>query len=436
VSTGATTLDALRPATADVRAALIPQRILNRVELGFSFLGLALSTNAVVPLVLNPAIGVDPSITVADPFSRPLWALVILFLLSGLVRDGRRVLAAAVRNAPILALCWLAALSSLWSSVPGTTMTDALLLFVTTVLGFYIGVRFELREVVAMVAWLGLLIAVLSAVFALALPRFGMDPAHAGDWRGVFTTKNELGRMMVIGGVAWLALLLTGEARRRSWLCALFVIFVGAESGSRTALAVASLMTVVWSLVWLFRRRGQRWIPIKGLAVSGCVAVAVLAITSQGFLLKVIGADSSFTGRTGIWNAVLQDVRVHAWFGYGFDGFWLGIDSRAIDVMRAVGFMPPHAHDGYLDLLLNLGLIGAAVFVLAIAVIARNGWRSLHRQTGTARMFPLVFLVLFLLYNISESSLVSKQSLTWLVLCVVAASAAVHEPRPAEGPAT
>jgi O-antigen ligase len=236
--------------------------------------------------------------------------------------------------------------------------------------------------------------------------------------------------------VAWATLLLTREAPRRGWAIALVGVVVGVESGSRTALAVTGLMAVVWSLVWLFHRRGPRWIAIKGLAVSGCVFVLASAIASEAFLLRLVGADASFTGRTGIWNAVVDAVRVHPWLGWGFDGYWLGIDSAAIDVKRAVGFMPPHAHDGFLDLLLNLGIAGAAVFVVALAVVSRGAWRALHGRVGAARMFPLVYLSLFLLYNISESSLISKQSLPWIVFCAVAASVAVPERRRAEEPAS
>jgi O-antigen ligase len=412
--------------SSDERTARVMRAMPAKVDYAVVFVALFLSANAVLPLVLNPDIGVDPTISIIDPISRPLWLLLVLFAVGGMIREGQAMLVGLMRNGPILALSWLAILSTFWSHQAHITAQNSVMLLITTLLGAYIGVRFEIPRIVSMLAWVGLIIAILSLIFALALPKFGLDAAHDMSWRGVFSTKNELGRMMVEGGMAWLTLLVTREAPRGRCLAALAVIvYVCFMSDARTAIAVTGLMFNIWGLVWLFRRRGRMWVPLKGLAISGLAFVLAASLASEKFLLGLVGADSSFTGRTGIWNSVVAHIKMHPWLGWGFDGFWGNLQSPAVDVWRAVGFLPPHSHDGFLDLLLALGLAGMVLFIWAVAIAFRGALRNLREEEGSTRFFPLVYLSLFLLYNISESSLVSKQSLPWMLFVAVAVSVAI-----------
>jgi exopolysaccharide production protein ExoQ len=415
--------------SSDDSAAVVLQALPDKIDVGVVCITLFLSANAILPLILNPDIGTDPTITVVDPISRPVWLLLIVFALAGVIRQGRAMLVAMLRNGPILALCWLAILSVGWSHNVSVTKLNSIMLLITTILGFYIGVKFEIRRIVVMLAWVGLVISILSAFFALAMPKYGIDVPHESVWRGVFTTKNELGRMTVEAGMAWLTLLITREAPRGRCLVALAIIaFVNVESNARTSIAVTGLLFAVWGLVWLFRRRGRMWVPAKGLAISGLAFVIAASLASEAFLLGLVGADASFTGRTGIWNSVLDHIAMHPWLGWGMDGFWGNLSSPAVDVWRSVGFLPPHSHDGFLDLLLNLGIVGMGLFLWSVALVFRGGLRHLRELEGSARFFPLVYLSLFLLYNISESSLLAKQSLPWLLYVAMAAAVSIPTP--------
>src|SRR5689334_17486742 len=101
--------------SSDASAAVVLQALPDKIDVGVVCVTLFLSANAVLPLILNPDIGTDPTITVVDPISRPLWLLLIVFAVAGVIRQGRAMLVAMMRNGPILALCWLAILSISWS---------------------------------------------------------------------------------------------------------------------------------------------------------------------------------------------------------------------------------------------------------------------------------------------------------------------------------
>jgi O-antigen ligase len=201
---------------------------------------------------------------------------------------------------------------------------------------------------------------------------------------------------------------------------------VGFASGARTALGVAGLMAGVLVLVWLLSQQTRKLAPIKGLVVSGIALSALLLLTNVKLLLHIVGADYSLTGRVNIWDSVWSAIRLHPWLGYGFEAFWRGIYGPSLEVWRASHNTPPHSHNGFLDILLSFGAVGLAVFLLAFAVAWRRALAQLHRGQGSSRTFPLVFLSLLLLYNLTESGLIATRSLEWIVFAWVAAALAKY----------
>ena len=397
-----------------------------RLETVVTGAALLLSLNAVVPLVFDP----NPSVekVVYDPISQPLWSLIFVFTLVVGARFHREILAAAAANLPVVVVPLLAVLSTVWSGAGSLTLQHAIQFALVTVLGIYIGVRQGIRGLVAITGWVLLIVLVLSVLFALALPTYGLDPQHDYRWRGVFTTKNELGRLMVYGGLIWAVRTVTGEVGRRlGVLVVLGFAVVGVESGSRTALAVAVMLVGASLLAWPFPREVSLVVPLKGLVVTSLALVVVLTYGSKDFLLQLVGADARLTGRTGTWSAVWTAIQDHPWFGYGFEAFWRGIYGPSLEVWQATGYKTPHSHNGFLDLLLDLGLVGLVAFVAAYLIVLPRALEALRVGKGSARMFPFVYLALLVFYNLSESSLVSRRSLEWLLFVAVAAALPLRE---------
>jgi exopolysaccharide production protein ExoQ len=388
---------------------------------------LFLSTNAVVPLVFNPQLGSvgTANLKVRDPLSHPAWLLIWLVVVVMMFRFGGEVFTALMRNPAIGVVCFLALLSPAWSAVPRSTLQAAIELALSTLVGLYVGVRFGTARLVAMLGWVTATILVLSVVFALELPSYGLDHARGGAWRGVFGTKNELGRMMVFGGVVWAVRIFANEISRLGGTAVVLgFALVGLASGSRTALGVSTLMAGVFVLIWLLSHQSKAWVPMKGFVVMGIALSALLLLTHLNLLFTVVGADYTLTGRLNIWDAVWSAIRVHPWLGYGFDAFWRGIQGPSLEVWRMSQDAPPHSHNGFLDMLLALGATGLAVFVVAYAVVWRRALALLHRGKGSAHTFPLAFLSLLVLYNLTESSLMGTRALDWIVFVAVAVAVA------------
>src|SRR5437762_2930278 len=112
-----------------------------------------------------------------------------------------------------------------------------------------------------------------------------------------------------------------------------------------------------------------------------------------------MGRDTTLTGRTLIWRQVLR-MTVDPLFGAGFESFWLG--ERLEKFWRIYWWHPNEAHNGYLEVFLNLGWIGVALLCLLLATGYRNVFAAYRCDPETGRV-KLAYLVAAALYSFSEA---------------------------------
>jgi O-antigen ligase len=110
----------------------------------------------------------------------------------------------------------------------------------------------------------------------------------------------------------------------------------------------------------------------------------------------------SGSGRTELWRRVWPEVAKNIWLGHGAGAFW---SPHNISLL-AEDWAATSAHNGYLDTVAELGLIGLAVNLTLIAISTRNAWRLLsfpdYREIGC---FLLALNCVVLVTNVSESAL-------------------------------
>jgi len=131
----------------------------------------------------------------------------------------------------------------------------------------------------------------------------------------------------------------------------------------------------------------------------------------NGAFAEMLGRDPTLTDRSRIWS-VLLNMHTNPLFGTGYESFWLG--SRLELVSLKAGIVINEAHNGYLEVYLNLGLIG--LFLLVAFLIAAY-WNIGKKQLASRSNFTSLCLGLWavaLFYNVAEASF--KHGLTWLGL--------------------
>jgi len=340
------------------------------------------------------------------------------------VLHWRKFMRALRASGWVLALALLALASTLWSSDPDFTFHRSLVLIATTTFGIYFGSRYELARQVRLLAWTFIILAMLSAACALLLPQYGIDSQlHPGDWQGILGHKSRLGEMMALAIlVLWSA---KGVLPRAVRIAALpFCAVVMLMSGSRTALLVSLALVLLLPSYRILRARMTTLVPLAIVFLAAGAGVVLLAIRARAHLLASLGREATLTGRTKIWTAVWRAISSHLVLGYGFSGFWAGLHGESARVSAMLGFVARHAHNGFLDLWLELGIAGLALFTAGYFQAAGNGFRLLRVSPDRLACWPLLYLAFLFLCDLVERLVPRQNDIYWAVYVAVVVSAA------------
>jgi O-antigen ligase len=347
--------------------------------------------------------------------------LAIAFLL---VARWKKAIYLLSKDRFIWTLVGIAVVSMLWSFNPTVTQNRSIALVGTSLFGFYLASRYSIKEQLKLLMWTLSIVLLLSLLFAIALPKYGiMGGIHAGAWRGIYVHKNVFGKMMVLSTlIFWFQVTDSKQKSWFLWLClGLSVCFSLLAKSTGSLINLVTLFTLI-PIYQIFRWRYHVMIPavIAILIVSSSLS---LWITSNAAtLLGLLGKDPTLTGRTDMWPYMVDMIEKQPWLGYGYSGFWQGWDSPSAYVWRAAMWMPPNAHNGLLDLWLDLGLLGVCVFLLGFGTTILKSLAWLRITKSSEGLWPLLFLTYMFLANLSESSLMIRNDIFWVLYVAVAFS--------------
>jgi O-antigen ligase len=322
----------------------------------------------------------------------------------------------------ILLVAW-AMVSTLWSDDPGFTARRSLVLIASTCFGVYLATRFTMREILRLVCVVGVIAALASLMIVWRKPEFGISSgATDGAWQGIFGQKNTLGRFMAlellalgIGAIAekkWRWLYIAGGI-----LCLPLAIL----ARDATALLALPVLAVLCPLFHLARKRSLvRMVAIISAVSAAAAGFLLVAIIEPSKLLLLIGKDSTLSGRTDIWTMVWQKFLQQPWLGYGYSAFWMGKDGKeSAAIWQALKWSVPHSHNGYLDVLVEVGIVGLVLFLVGCVVFFRQALRCARASNTVLGLFPLLYLSFTLLTNCSEGTIIKQESLFWVLYAAI-----------------
>jgi exopolysaccharide production protein ExoQ len=315
----------------------------------------------------------------------------------------------------------LAVASAWWSVDASVTARASMGLCIAMMLGAYVGVRFTLAEQLRLVGVVCIALIGLSLAFAFIEPGLGIDVGPvAGSWRGAFITKNAFGRAMAFAFTVLVILVRTdaifrGPAMLGAVLSAALIML--SDSRTSMVIGVAMLALAVGAPVLARLRVSQLGVTL--LLVAIVLVIIGAAITTGTDARTRPGDPDLFTGRPRLWAASMLMVMQHPLLGYGFQGFWNGSAGAFMGVWRLVQWTPPHAHNGFVDVTLDLGVVGLA---LLIAFLARTGASALvllrTNPRSSAALWATSIVLFMLLTNLTESTFL-RSNMYWSLLAAV-----------------
>jgi exopolysaccharide production protein ExoQ len=257
-----------------------------------------------------------------------------------------------------------------------------------------------------------------SAVASLALLAISPDYAlmPEGAMRGVFTHKNVLGQIMAAGVLASLHGIRVGDGHWRSCV-AMIIVFSGivVAAGSATSLITIFAFCGAEILIALSRRARAVGIIVSFVSIPILVAFALW----PNMILNFLGKDATLTGRTDLWSFVEIRISQRPLLGWGFDAFWSPINPAANEISTNLRWVVPQAHNGLLELLLEVGAIGTSLFAI---VFLRDIWIGVRCLQTPAKELGVSLLLCcggILLVGVSEEVLVDPSQISVGMLFVM-----------------
>lgn len=325
----------------------------------------------------------------------------------------------------ITMLALLAIVSTAWSIDPGMTLRRSMAVLLTTVFALYFASRYTSMQQLRMLSRAMAVVVLASLFVGLYLPSIGIESGGIlGAWRGVFGFKNDMGRLMALSAVASITLVIEDARGRLFNLSIAFlsvVLLVLSRSTTAILVFAAVFMVLLFDRFVLTKLTGRQFAAAAVMVPLLAGAVVLLVLEGSGAFLNLLGKDRTLTGRTVLWGVVLMNIRHHPWLGYGYNAFWTALQGAA--VRNEVNWDAFQAHDGFLQLALDEGLLGVGLFLCScIPVLFRLLRPSWNMEDGQSR-WPFLFVVFYLLSNLTESSILTRNSIHWIAYAGVVAFA-------------
>jgi len=346
-------------------------------------------------------------------FLLPLILITVLYL----GRSLRGI--AALPEVPLLVS--LAAVSVLWSYQPLNTVERAIPLVVTTMFAITLASIFSLRNLIMVFAFIGAS-TMIGSIFAIAtVPDARGIPPWENTWNGVFGHKNGLGAASVLALIFSLCAANISKGNQRRFfvfsLLLSLVLLVASESRSPQIIAIFSL-----SAVTIFHAM-RRWALIWGV---GYLFIIVIFLFVTSYLLstdvleplfEAVDRKPTLSGRLPLWSLMGPYIMDEFWVGYGYRAFWDPTSFRVLVISRdlGLGFTPFYSHNGLIETMLHLGLLGLLVLMAALLRIGVSCYRIMRQKSDrTALAAIILILIAFVLMNTTEGTILSRTSLSWM----------------------
>jgi len=256
------------------------------------------------------------------------------------------------------------------------------------------------------------------------------DPFYQGAWRGIFWHRNYLGTFMALGVALFMVNLLAGKkSSSGEYLLNLVMLALSTflliksknATGEITAVVLVGLVFIMF--FWLRWRHRLKQVHYYGFV---CVALAAVTFVSVklDFFLGLFGRNSSLTGRTPMWGYLLQNIiSQRPWLGYGYGAIW-HMEGFLEEVERIVNWGVGMGDNGYIDILLHLGVVGLIAIIGLIVTGMVRGVKFFLRQNDLQAAFPVLLLVFLVLANITFSLILESETFYWMLAIALLVSIA------------
>ncbi len=330
--------------------------------------GLLWSLGVVAGLFLPPSIGLIAVMPVLGAFAIAPRSVIMQFPVSF----------------SILGVFSISVASVLWTLDPTSTVLTLrglipAMIAVVLAAGL-LGMR-DFADAMVWAVWAGIAVTVV-ALILVPSTRIHVGGGPSGDdyagWHGFFTHKNNMSPFFVLGIPTILTFQKSGIFK---WcvLAVMGVLLIGSTSATGISAGFFAVVAWLWLRVYQGQEDARNSTLLFSMSLVGAIGVVGVTLSSIATITSAYGKDTTFSGRTEIWEASWAAILNRPLFGHGFAGVFSveSVTPTTAAIWRQVGFNASHAHNGVLDILIQIGVIGFVVWAVLWVSTIRAAWQVL-----------------------------------------------------------
>lgn len=367
---------------------------------------------------------------------------------------------------PLIAFVAITILSLAWSDYTAWTAIGIVLNLMAVVAGAALAIALTRTEVLWALGTALRFALGLSLLFELVvaviirhpiLPwweNFGTEKIHAADYwsrdllftgkqiQGVMGNSNLLGFVALLGLIVF-AIQLASRTVTKIWGIFWIVVAVACIALTRSATVTIALGIVAVAAIILLLLRAQR--GGRGRLVVSILSIAfVVAAGIGGFVFRVkvfelLGKNGTLTGRTGIWTNVIALASQRPIQGWGWVGYWNPfVKPFTSSKFNLGGVQYLQAHDAWLDVWFQIGIVGLIVFVaFVLSTVVRTWILSIDRSgidvgkrgpRDPISLLAVLVVIALVAQSFTESRLIIEYGILLMTLFAVRSKRDLMEP--------
>jgi O-antigen ligase len=313
-----------------------------------------------------------------------------------------------------LMLGWCFA-SIAWSAAPSISFRRIVLTAMITFSIFALVNRAGVERTKSIVRTLLVALLVCNYITVIVWPSWGIhqevvdgDPSIIGAWRGIILQKNFAGAACAFTVLYFLFDAANIRAAFRALIITAAVFFL-LKTESKTSI---SLLIISGSMACVSLTYSRRYKLVILLTIAACGAIGAIAIIQNWvFLISYFSDGEALTGRGQIWPFLIEYASEHILLGAGYGAFW-NIGGAAPILQYTDGWISEIAsgHNGYLDILVQTGIPGLLITILATVVSPARRLLLLEGTSPGTRALLFAIITFCVGHNLTESSVFNRDS--------------------------
>lgn len=232
-----------------------------------------------------------------------------------------------------------------------------------------------------------------------------------GIYSGIMGEKGEAAFMMVVAIIAKLSFFQTKKACWKDYIWLVIYSIALFLPAKRMLFAIGVLILFGYILLW---NKGGRRVKFLAGAILCCIIVFIvmLMVPSLSTLIERFinfAADDTANGRTYLWDYAFIMFAESPIFGSGY-GAYNSYASELGVIISNYHTWESHAHNFYIQILAEMGVVGFAIFLLLLLVVLYDIMKLYrerkHMSVGdkTCLCFASLVILMIMIYGLTGNS--------------------------------